>query len=121
MEIMATPLRAPGSNGSYPRRASASPCHPGQLTGAPSIYVDASGRLSAINVQTPGGLQLDRPRLVTGAPPNIVALCWWSGSDEGPAPLTLVTGWERVMQDPHRARMFGHEVGDYWPARCGQR
>jgi hypothetical protein len=90
MEIMATPLRAPGSNGSYPRRASASPCHPGQLTGAPSIYVDASGRLSAINVQTPGGLQLDRPRLVTGAPPNIVAV---DAVSDGR--LVLVVGFRR--------------------------
>ena len=70
-------------------------------------YVDASGRLWAIDVSVRNGARFGRPRLVAGAPAVVAGvdgasdgrLVLMAGSDKGPVPLTLVTGWQTLIQE----------------------
>ena len=70
-------------------------------------YVDASGRLWAIDVSVRNGARFGRPRLVAGAPAVVAGvdgasdgrLVLMAGSDKGPVPLTLVTGWQALIQE----------------------
>ena len=106
-EVMATPL--PGANIQWQlsHEGAANVLVSWSSDGRTLYYVDASFHLSAIDVSTRGGVRFGKPRRVPRAPPDTWGveaasdgrLALLVSSDEEPVPLTLVTGWERMLQE----------------------
>ena len=106
-EIMAAPLPGAGIQWQLTQEGSAFAGAAWSADARTLYYVDGSGRLSAIDVSIGDGARFSRPRLVAGAPANVLELDAASdgrlvlrvGSEKGPAPLTLVTGWQALIQE----------------------
>jgi serine/threonine-protein kinase len=106
-EVMATSL--PGASIQWQLSREGATNYPPAWSsdGRTLYYIDASGRLSAIDVSRRTGLRFGTPRGVPRAPPKVWGvettshgqLALWVGADEKPAPLTLVTDWQRMLQE----------------------
>ena len=106
-EVMATPLPSANIQWQLSREGAANAWPSWSSDGRTLYYVDASFRLSAIDVSTRGGVRFSSPRPVPKAPRNTWGvdassdgrLALMVSSDEEPAPLTLVTGWESMLRE----------------------